>query len=174
MVKQNPYEKYKQSSIETKSQGELTLMLYEGCLKFIRLSEEAIHEKQYLEKNKNLKKAQRIIRELMVTMDTNVEVSRNMITMYDFILAKLVEANTKNSVQALNEAERFVTDFRDTWKEVIKEDRKIRFGGTSEAPSLSNAEAAPSAKKQPAPSNPYVKAKQSAAVAGAAQASFRG
>ncbi|PIB39900.1 flagellar export chaperone FliS, partial [Pseudomonas sp. 2588-5] len=65
MAMNNPYATYKQTSIETKSKGELTLMLYDGCIKFIKRAEIAIHNKNLEEKNTNLIKAQNIIRELM-------------------------------------------------------------------------------------------------------------
>lgn len=133
MAVNNPYATYKQSSVETKSAGELTLMLYEGCLKFIKRAEQAIENKNIEDKNTNLIKAQNIIRELMVTLNTDVAVSANMMQMYDFIMAKLVEANTGNDVEPLKEAEEFVIDFRDTWREVIKLDRQQRHGIKGEA-----------------------------------------
>lgn len=152
MAVNNPYATYKQSSVETKSAGELTLMLYEGCLKFIKRAEQAIEDRKIEDKNKNLIKAQNIIRELMVTLNTDVAVSKNMMQMYDFIMAKLVEANTGNDVEALKEAERFVIDFRDTWREVIKLDRQQRHGtkgvATGSAASKSQANSKASAKGQ--------------------------
>ncbi|SES22168.1 flagellar protein FliS [Salisediminibacterium halotolerans] len=177
MAVNNPYAKYQQSSIETKSPGELTLMLYEGCLKFIRLGKEAMAEKKYDVKNTNLQKAQKIIRELMVTLDMDAGVSEEMLTMYDFIHAKLVESNMNNSVEALGEAEKFVTQFRDTWKDVIKEDRKNRFGSreTSAPQASGQASAAQSGEKPAAvPNNPYTQAKQASAAAGSGRTNFRG
>ncbi|UTR11752.1 flagellar export chaperone FliS [Evansella sp. LMS18] len=128
MAMKNPYANYQQKSIQTKSPGELTLMLYDGCLKFIRRGAKAIEEKNIEEKNTNLIKAQNIIRELMVTLKTDTAVAKNMMQMYDFILRRLIDANTHNDPKALKEAEEFVTDFRDTWKEVIKLDRQQRHG----------------------------------------------
>lgn len=128
MAVNNPYSSYKQTEVQTKSPGELTLMLYEGCLKFIKRAEKAMDENNIQDKNTNLIKAQNIIRELMVTLNSDVEISKQMMQMYDFILSRLIDANTKNDKQALKEAEQFVTDFRDTWKEVIKLDRQRRHG----------------------------------------------
>ncbi|UCZ52676.1 flagellar export chaperone FliS [Bacillus shivajii] len=128
MAVNNPYANYKKNSMETKSPGELTLMLYEGCLKFIKRAEKAIDENNIEDRNTNLIKAQNIIRELMVTLKTDVEVAQNMMQLYDFILNRLVDANTNNDKKALKEAEQFVVEFRDTWKEVIKIDRQRRHG----------------------------------------------
>ncbi|MEH7235793.1 flagellar export chaperone FliS [Bacillus sp. JJ1562] len=120
----NPYQAYQTNTVTTASPGELTLMLYNGCLKFIKLSRKAIEEKNIQEKNKNLQKAQNIIRELMVSLDPNVEVSKTMMTMYDYINRRLIDVNIKNDLDVLSEVEGLVTEFRDTWKQVIQINRQ--------------------------------------------------
>lgn len=129
MSLRNPYETYQQNSINTASPGELTLMLYNGCIKFIKQAKKAIDEKNYQEKNTNLIKAQNIIRELMVTLDMQYAISKDFMIMYDYILRRLIDANIHNDNEILNEVEELVVGFRDTWKEVIKINRQIQFGG---------------------------------------------
>lgn len=124
----NPYATYKEKALNTTSPGELTLMLYNGCLKFIKRAELAINDNNIQDKSDNLIKAQNIIRELMVTLKTDSEVGENMMRMYDFILSKLIDANVNSDLSALKEAEEFVVEFRDTWKEVLLIDRKQRHG----------------------------------------------
>lgn len=119
---------YKQNAMKTVSPGELTLMLYNGCLKFLKKAEKAIIEENIQERSVNILKAQDIIRELMVTLKTDNEVGKNMLAMYDYILNLLIEANIKNDPNSLKEAEQFVIEFRDTWKEVIQLDRQQRHG----------------------------------------------
>jgi len=80
------------------------------------------------EKNTNLLKAQNIIRELMVTLNMDYEISQQMFAMYDYILNRLIEANIQNSVAYLDEVEGLVTEFRDTWKQVIQTNRRIQYG----------------------------------------------
>jgi flagellar protein FliS len=128
----NPYQTYQQNAMNTASPGELTLMLYNGCLKFIKLAKHAVEEKKFEEKHKNIIKAQNIIRELMVTLNMDVEVSQNMMQLYDYMLNRLVEANTKNDIEILNEVEGFVVEFRDTWKEVIQLNRQQQYGQGSQ------------------------------------------
>ncbi|ADH98583.1 flagellar protein FliS [[Bacillus] selenitireducens MLS10] len=139
MATNNPYQQYKQNTVDTKSPGELTLMLYDGCLKFIRRAEEAIKNKNIEVKNENLLKAQNIIRELMLTLNTDVAVSQDMMSMYDYILNQLVEANMKNDLDALKEAAKYTEDFRDTWKEVIKIDRQERHSGEKSSEPVQSA-----------------------------------
>lgn len=129
MAINNPQQAYQQNKAVTSSPGELTLMLYNGCLKFINLSRNAIEANNVQLRHENLVKAQNIIRELMVTLKTDNELGKSMLAVYDFILSRLVEANTENSVEKLAEAEGLVKDFRDTWKEALQIDRKNRHTG---------------------------------------------
>lgn len=124
---------YQKNKFDTASPGELTLMLYNGCLKFIKLSKEAISNNQVETRNVNLIKAQNVIRELMVTLKVETEVGKNMLQMYDYILHHLTEANINNDIKALEEAEQYVIQFRDTWKEVIMINRKRQHGGGGRA-----------------------------------------
>ncbi|MDM5228410.1 flagellar export chaperone FliS [Cytobacillus sp. NJ13] len=132
MAVSNPYQSYQQNSVNTASPGELTLMLYNGCLKFIHQAKKAIMDKNIEAKNTNIQKAQNIIQELMVTLNMDVEVSQNMMSLYDYMNRRLMEANVKNETAILDEVEGLVTEFRDTWKEVIQVNRQKQFsqGGT--------------------------------------------
>jgi flagellar secretion chaperone FliS len=127
MATTNPYQAYQNNAISTASPGELTFMLYNGCLKFINLARKAIEEENIEEKNINLQKAQKIINELMVTLNMEYEVAKNMMIMYDYIYRRLIEANIKNDIAILDEVEGFVTEFRDTWKQVIQLNRQRQY-----------------------------------------------
>lgn len=124
MAVSNPYQAYQENSVLTAAPGDLTLMLYNGCLKFLNLAKKAIEEKNITEKNTNLQKAQNIINELMVTLNMDIEISKQMMALYDFVRIKLIEANVKNDLASLEEAESIMIEFRDTWKEVIKLNRQ--------------------------------------------------
>ncbi|WP_258921835.1 flagellar export chaperone FliS [Heyndrickxia coagulans] len=129
MATRNPYQAYQNNSIATASPGELTLMLYNGCLKFIHLAKKSIENKNFEEKNQNIQKAQNIIRELMMTLDTGkFEEAEKMLSLYDFILRELIQANVKNDVSKLDTAEELVAGFRDTWKQVIQANRRQTYG----------------------------------------------
>jgi flagellar secretion chaperone FliS len=127
MATKNPYQSYQQNSVTTASPGELTLMLYNGCLKFINQAKKAIADKNIEAKNTNIQKAQNIIRELMVTLNMDLEVSENMMSLYDYMNRQLIEANLKGDIAILDEVEGLVTEFRDTWKEVIQVNRQKQF-----------------------------------------------
>ncbi len=123
----NPYQSYQTNAVQTASPGELTLMLYNGCLKFIAQAKKAIEDKDIEARNTNLLKAQKIIQELMVTLNMEYEVAKSMMTMYDYIYRRLVEANIKSDITILEEVEGYVKEFRDTWKQVIQMNRQRQY-----------------------------------------------
>lgn len=126
MAINNPQQAYANNAVTTASPGELTLMLYNGCIKFIRLAERAMTDNNIEQKNVNVQKAQAIIRELSITLKADTDLGKNMLALYEFMHERLVEANIKNDPAILKEVEEFVTEFRDTWKQVIQENRRIQ------------------------------------------------
>jgi flagellar secretion chaperone FliS len=133
MPASNPYQSYQQNSVYTASPGELTLMLYNGCLKFIHLAKMAIEEKNIEKKNTNIQKAQNIVHELMVTLNQDLEISKSMMPLYDYCYRRLVEANIKSDSAILEEVEGFITEFRDTWKQVIQINRQKKYAQGGQA-----------------------------------------
>ena len=122
------YNAYKQNSVTTASPGELTLMLYNGCIKFLGKAKVAIEEKKIAERNHNLQRSQAIIAELMSTLNMDMDISKQMLPLYEYMNRRLVEANINNDVAIIEEVEGLVTEFRDTWKEVLKITRQQQFG----------------------------------------------
>ncbi|MGS2778863.1 flagellar export chaperone FliS [Robertmurraya sp. GLU-23] len=133
MALNNPYQAYQQNSLNTASPGELTLMLYNGCLKFINQAKVAIEAKNIQDKNTNLIKAQNIIQEFMVTLNLDVPVSKDLMVMYDYMYRRLVEANIKNDTKILDEVAGYITEYRDTWKQVIQLNRQKQFAQGGQA-----------------------------------------
>ncbi|MEK5427559.1 flagellar export chaperone FliS [Cytobacillus sp. FSL R7-0680] len=120
----NPYQKYQQTSINTATPAELTMMLYNGCLKFISIAKQAMEQGEVAKRNENMQKAQNIIQEFMVTLNQEVEISSDLLRIYDYVLRTLVEANTRNDLTALKEAESMIMDLRNTWKEMMLAQKK--------------------------------------------------
>ncbi|MCF6410156.1 flagellar export chaperone FliS [Pseudalkalibacillus salsuginis] len=129
----NAYQTYQQNSVGTASPGELTLMLYNGCLKFLNQAKAAIEKGKIEDKNTNLLKAQKIIQELMVTLNTDVPVGNQMMHLYDYMNRRLMEANVKNEIAIIEEVEGLTVEFRDTWKQVIQQNRKANYGAGGQA-----------------------------------------
>ena len=116
----NPYAKIKQNSILTASPQELTMMLYDGAVKFGNQSKMAMLEGD-MEKAHNLNmRVQAIIQEFQLTLDMKYDVSEGMALMYDYILRRLRDANVAKDPEILEEALGFIRELRDTWREAMK------------------------------------------------------
>ncbi|KAB3539652.1 flagellar export chaperone FliS [Alkaliphilus pronyensis] len=120
MALNNPYNQYKENSIKTASPQELTLMLYNGAIKFINQGKIFIEAKNISAANEALKRAQDIIDELNNTLDMKYDVSNGLRAIYTYIKQRLVDANIRKDIAPLNEAAEMVVELRDTWKEAMK------------------------------------------------------
>jgi len=127
MTTNKAYSTYQNNTVNTASSGELTLMLYNGCMKFIKQAMKDIGSNNFEAKNTNIQKAQNIIQELMITLDPKAEISKQIMPLYEYMHFQLKEANVKNDPVVLEEVLGFVTEFRDTWKQVLIETRKQNY-----------------------------------------------
>ncbi|WP_345242353.1 flagellar export chaperone FliS [Pontibacillus salipaludis] len=127
------YQAYQNNSVETASPGELTLMLYNGSLKFMKLAKKGIEEGNIELRNTNIQKAQKIVQELMITMNPDYSITKEIMPLYDYVNRRLMDANLKNDTTILDEALGIMTEFRDTWKEVVKQTRQQQFGSGGNA-----------------------------------------
>ncbi|MHC8517558.1 flagellar export chaperone FliS [Sporosarcina sp. ITBMC105] len=132
MAMNNPYATYQNNSVNTSTPGELTLLLYNGCLKFIQQAKKALEAGNIEEKNTATQKAQAIVSELMVTLDQSIAISENMMVLYEFVNHRLLEGNIKNDPVLYDEAASIITEFRDTWKQVIQINRTKQYGKMDE------------------------------------------
>lgn len=116
----NPYAQYRQNAVATAGPGELTLMLYNGAVKFIRQGMKFIEEKNIEGAHNTIVRAQDIILHLNETLNMEYEISKNLALLYDYIYRHLTEANVKKDRQILTEALGLVEELRDTWAQAIK------------------------------------------------------
>lgn len=120
-------ETYQNNAVTTASGPHLTMMLYNGCIKFINQSIRALREDDFEKKNTNIQKAQNIINELMITLDPEIEISKQMLPLYEYINYNLQQGNIKNEISFLEEALEYVTDFRNTWKDVMQHEGQTKY-----------------------------------------------
>ncbi|MBO5238290.1 MAG: flagellar export chaperone FliS [Lachnospiraceae bacterium] len=116
----NAAQAYGARKVETASPAELTLMLYEGAIKFCNIAMGAIENKDYEKANTNIQKARNIIVELQTTLDHKYKVAEDFDIIYDYIFRKLVDANMKKDPVILEEALNQIRDMRDAWKEIMR------------------------------------------------------
>ena len=124
MVAYNAYNQYKENSINTASPEELTLMLYNGLIKFIMRGIDSIEKKNIQEANTNIIRAQDIVQEFINTLDMRYEISKNLVSIYDYLLRRLIDANITKDKEILEEVLGFAKVLRYTWEEAMKLSKK--------------------------------------------------
>lgn len=120
MALPNAYEQYNNSKILTASKPELTLMLYEGAIKFCNIAIMGIEQNNIQKAHTNIVKVQRIIAEFRATLDHQYPVAEDFDRVYEYLERRLIEANVKKDAEILEEVNTHLRSMRDTWKEVMK------------------------------------------------------
>lgn len=124
MALPNAYAQYKNSKILTASPAELTLMLYEGAIKFCNIAITAVEQKDIQKAHTNIIKIQKIIEHFRVTLDMRYPVAQDFDRVYVYLEQRLVEANVKKDAEILGEILEHLHSMRDTWKEVMRLNRE--------------------------------------------------
>lgn len=119
----DPASAYKTTQIETASQGQILLMLYDGAIQRMNQAREALEEENYQVSHSKLVEAQDIITELMATLDMEVggELAENLYNLYDYILHNLVQANVKKSPELVDEVIPVIEELYGAWEEIINQ-----------------------------------------------------
>lgn len=120
----NAYAQYNNSKVLTASPAELTLMLYEGAIKFCNIAIVAIEEKDIPKAHNNIVKVQKIIDHLRATLDMKYPVAKEFDNIYAYLSQRLIMANVKKDIEILNEILEHLRSVRDTWKEVMRINRE--------------------------------------------------
>ncbi|WP_195937887.1 flagellar export chaperone FliS [Romboutsia sp. 1001713B170131_170501_G6] len=126
MYTTNPYNTYKQNSVNMASKEQLLLMLLDGAVKYTKIARMAILEKNISRAHNELVRVQDIFLELMITMDKSAgKYMEDLYNIYDFIKIELAKANMKKDIKIIDEVLPVIEDVRDMWYEV---DKKIKTG----------------------------------------------
>lgn len=120
MALPNAYAQYKNNKVMTASPAELTLMLYEGAIRFCNVAVSAVENKDIEKAHNSITRVERIIDYLRQTLDMKYPVAQDFENIYIYLSSRLVEANMKKDVEILNEVNTHLHSVRDTWKEVMK------------------------------------------------------
>lgn len=123
MALPNAYGQYNSSKILTASPAELTLMLYEGAIKFCNIAIAAVDNKDVEKAHIHIQKIERIIDYLRQTLDMKYPVAEHFERIYTYLSQRLIEANVKKDREILEEVNGHLRMLRDTWKEVMRTGR---------------------------------------------------
>ncbi len=120
MALPNGYAQYNNNKVMMASPAELTLMLYEGAIKFCNMAIMGIEQNDVEKAHMNIKKAEKIITYLRETLDMKYPVAQDFENIYAYLDRRLVMANVKKDKEILEEVCKHLRSVRDTWKEVMK------------------------------------------------------
>ncbi len=116
----NAAKAYGSNKVNTASPAELTLMLYEGAVKFCNIAVAALEKADYETTNTNIQKCRNIIVELTSTLNHKYSVAEDFKRLYDYIFALLLEGNMKKDMELLQRALDELRSLRDIWKEIMR------------------------------------------------------
>jgi flagellar secretion chaperone FliS len=116
----NANEVYQNNQVTTAKPEELTLMLYNGGLRFLRQAQIAIEKKDLPKAHTFIIKTQDIVTELMVTLNMEYEISHSLLSLYEYMKRKLIEANLSKDLVILVEVQDMLLELKNTWTEAMK------------------------------------------------------
>ena len=116
----NPYMQYQRDQILTSSPAAVTLMLYDGIIKFGNISKEAMINKDIEKAHNNIIKIQNILKELLNTLNYKYEVAKDFEIIYTNIANLTFQANISKNPDDMEKAIEAMREIRETWVKVIK------------------------------------------------------
>ncbi|WP_378950591.1 flagellar export chaperone FliS [Pelosinus sp. sgz500959] len=129
MVYTNMANTYKNQQIMTSSPEELTLLLYNGAIRFITESVAAMEQGNMQQAHNSNLRAQDIVREFMATLDTSYEISKTWMPLYDYVIYCLIQGNIKKDKEQLLQAKTILFELREAWVAAMKQTRMGRVAG---------------------------------------------
>ena len=165
-MSRNPYKAYQQTQVTTASPEKILLMLYEGAIKFNKISmqkmadiqrikadiaqrplgSEGAGERELLSKSISAKgthisKTMAIVSELMNTLDHDVggQLAQDLENLYMFMMDRLIEANVQNKIEPLQAVEKLLITLYQGWVDVVNNPRNDGIPSSSLQPELFEA-----------------------------------
>ena len=117
------YHQYSQVQIKTANKGKLIVMLYQGAIRFMKKAILLIEKKDMEGKGNCLIRAQDIILELLYALDQKMiengdELALNLQRLYLYAYRRLVQANLRVDVQAIEEVVDLMANLLEAWEQV--------------------------------------------------------
>jgi flagellar protein FliS len=113
---------YKQQSILTATPGQLVVMLYDGCLRFLHQAAFAMRGGDVVESNARLSRAEAIIEELHSTLDMEKGgvVASRLQGIYVFCSKHLLEARLNREPENIEKVSELLSELRDAWAQIAQ------------------------------------------------------
>ncbi len=120
MALPNAYSQYSNSKILTASPAELTLLLYEGAIKFGNIAILKMEQKDIQGAHNNIVRVEKIIDYLRETLDMKYPVAQDFENIYVYLSRRITDAMVSKNPADMEEVVMHLRSVRDNWKEVMK------------------------------------------------------
>jgi flagellar protein FliS len=108
------YQQYKQQAVNTMTQGEMLVLLYDEIIKRLAV---ALKNKDYKNFDNSLDRASEIIRYLNKTLKRSYPVSADISKLYEFFIYEISRLKAGRKVEIIDEIKPMIIDLRNTFKE---------------------------------------------------------
>jgi len=111
--------RYREIEIQTSSPAKLILLLYDEAIKSLTLAKKEIEKNNIEKTHELLLKAQKIIRELMCSLDLETgKIATEWYKLYEYIYQRLVQANFEKNIEILKEILELLRPLREAWAKI--------------------------------------------------------
>jgi flagellar protein FliS len=120
---------YKNQQVMTASPEQLTLLLYNGALRFLTECIMSMEQGDIQKAHNANMRVQDIVREFVNTLDMSYELSKTWVQLYEYTEYCLIQGNIKKDVGQLLQAKEMLEEMRDAWVEAMKQTHVARAVG---------------------------------------------
>jgi flagellar protein FliS len=114
------FQQYKQQSVNTMTQGELLLLLYDELVKRLTQAELALDKKSFEIFESSVQRSIDIIHYLDATLDRQYELSGNLTKLYEYMTYELGRAKIGHRKEPLEHGKNMAVELRDAFREAQK------------------------------------------------------
>ncbi|MDD3313251.1 flagellar export chaperone FliS [Pseudodesulfovibrio sp.] len=120
----NPARAYLATQVETTSQGELLVMLYEAAIKFLKRAKIEIENKDYAKKGIYISKAMAIIHELTESLNKEKggNITPTLLSLYQFCTMQLIQANIRLDTKRIDDVIRILDGIRSAYAQIVTQE----------------------------------------------------
>lgn len=116
----NAFATYQQQRVLSANPVELVILLYDGCIKQLKIAALAVEDTEHEKANSSMQKAQRIVTELLNCLDLRFSVAKDLMLLYEFVLNEIASANASKDANHLYEIAEMLNELRSAWVELSK------------------------------------------------------
>ena len=114
------YQRYREDALNTMTQGELLLLVYDELVKRLMQAEITLSKEQYPAFEVAVDKAVAIIRYLDDTLDRQYPISNQLTRLYEYFCYELSRVKNGRNQTELERVKRMASELRDSFREAVE------------------------------------------------------